>query len=103
MRFMLIYKPGSEQSKPSDPERFVAVGNLIGEMAQSGVLLATDGLLPSSHGARLRISGDGIFTLTDGPFTEAKELIGGFAIVRVNSKDEAIEHAKRFLSITGQG
>jgi hypothetical protein len=78
------------------------MGKLIEEMAKAGVLLATDGLQPSSKGARVRISG-GKFTVTDGPFTEAKELIAGYAIVQVKSKEEAIEWAKRFLKVMGEG
>jgi hypothetical protein len=71
-------------------------------MAKAGVLLTTDGLQPNSKGARVRISG-GKFSVTDGPFTEAKELIAGYAIVRVKSKEEAIEQAKRFLTLMGEG
>jgi uncharacterized protein YndB with AHSA1/START domain len=79
-----------------------ALGQLIEEMAKAGVLLATDGLQPSSKGARVRISG-GKFTVTDGPFTETKELIAGYAIVQARSKAEAIELAKRFLTVMGEG
>jgi len=78
------------------------MGKFIEEMAKAGVLLATDGLQPSSKGARVRVSG-GKFTVTDGPFTETKELIAGYAIVQVKSKDEAIEQAKRFLKLMGEG
>jgi hypothetical protein len=78
------------------------MGKFIGEMAAAGVLLATDGLLPSSKGARVRRSG-GKLTVTDGPFTEAKELIAGFAIVQTTSKAAAIDLAKRFLEIAGDG
>jgi hypothetical protein len=78
------------------------MGKFIEEMARSGVLIATDGLQPSSKGARVRIS-DGKFTVTDGPFTETKELIAGYAIVQARSKQEAIELAKRFLKVVGQG
>jgi hypothetical protein len=66
------------------------------------VLLATDGLLPTSLGARVRRSA-GKVTVSDGPFTEAKEVIGGFAIVQLNSKEEAVELAKHFLAIAGDG
>ena len=66
------------------------------------MLLATDGLQPSSKGARVRIS-DGKFTVTDGPFTETKELVAGFAIVQAKSKQDAIELAKRFLKVVGEG
>jgi hypothetical protein len=102
MRFMMLYKPGYESDAPPTPENMEQVGKLIEEMAKAGVLLATDGLQPSSKGARVKISG-GKFTVTDGPFAEAKELIGGFAIVRLSSKQEAIEHAKRFLAVMGEG
>jgi hypothetical protein len=67
-------------------------------MTSKGILVETGGLMPSSTGARLRLSG-GKVTVTDGPFAEAKELIGGYAIVQVNSRDEAIQLAKRFLQI----
>ena len=78
------------------------MAKLIGELKQSGVLLSTEGLLPSESGARVRSSG-GRLTVTDGPFAEAKELIAGVALVRVTSKAEAVELAKRFLTIAGGG
>jgi hypothetical protein len=67
-------------------------------MRKSGVLVSTGGLYPSAKGARLRLSG-GKITVTDGPFTETKEMIGGYAIVRVNSKEEALELSRRFMQI----
>ena len=78
------------------------MGQLIDEMARAGVLIATDGLQPSSKGARVRLSG-GKFTVTDGPFTETKELVAGYAIIQVKSKEEAIELTKRFLKVVGKG
>jgi hypothetical protein len=102
MRFMMLYKPGKESNAPPSQEEMAGVGQLIQEMARAGVLIATDGLQPSSKGARVRIS-EGKFTVTDGPFTETKELIAGYAIVRAKSKQEAIELAKRFLTVMGQG
>jgi len=102
MRFMMIYRSGVDTDTPPTPEEISTMGQFIGEMASTGVLLATDGLQSSSKGSRVRIS-NGDFTVTDGPFTEAKEVIGGFAIVQVESKDEAIYWAKRFLSVVGQG
>ena len=96
MRFMMIYKPADtkdmEAGVPPTQDEIVKMGTFIDEMAKSGVLLATDGLQPSSKGARVRLSG-GKLTVTDGPFTETKELIAGFAIVQVKSKREAIELA----------
>jgi hypothetical protein len=106
MRFMMIYKPADTQDMeagvPPTEEHMAVMGKFIGEMAAAGVLLATDGLLPSSKGARVRRSG-GKLTVTDGPFTEAKELIAGFAIVQTTSKAAAIDLAKRFLEIAGDG
>jgi hypothetical protein len=69
---------------------------------KSGELLATEGCLPTALGARVRLSG-GTVTITDGPFSEAKEVVGGFAILQANSKNEAIEMVKRFLKVAGDG
>jgi hypothetical protein len=102
MRFMMLYKPGKETDAPPSEREMAALGQLIEEMAKAGVLLATDGLQPSAKGARVRISG-GKFTVTDGPFAETKELIAGYAIVQAKSKAEAIEWAKRFLKVMGEG
>jgi len=78
------------------------MGKLVEEGFRSGVLLATEGCLPSANGARVRIL-NGKLTVTDGPFTEAKELIAGFAIVQAKSKDEAIDITKNFLKVVGDG
>jgi hypothetical protein len=102
MRFMMLYKPGRESDAPPTQQEITAMGQLIGEMAQAGVLIATDGLQPSSKGVRVRIT-DGTFTVTDGPFAETKELISGYAIVQARSRDHAIELAKRFLQVVGEG
>jgi hypothetical protein len=102
MRFMMLYKPGRETDAPPTEQEIMEMGRFIGEMAKEGVLLATDGLQPSSKGARVRIT-NGKVTVTDGPFTETKELISGFAIVQAKSKAEAIELAKRFLQTVGEG
>ena len=103
MRFMTIYKPGREDSGPPSPEHMAKMGEFIAELAQSGVLLYTDGLQSSSKGARVRIDDNGNFKVTDGPFAETKELVGGFAIIQTKSKEEAIELTKRLLSVTGEG
>ncbi len=78
------------------------MGQLITDWMKSGVLLATEGCLPSALGARVRRSGDK-FTVIDGPFTEAKEIIGGFALIQTKSKEEAIEYTQRFLQVAGDG
>lgn len=78
------------------------MGKLIEEAKKAGWLIATEGCLPSAAGARVRLS-DREFLVTDGPFAETKELIGGFAIIQANSKQEAIEHTKYFLEVAGGG
>jgi hypothetical protein len=78
------------------------MGKLIEDMTKAGVLLATEGCLSSSKGARVRIK-SGEFTVTDGPFPETKELVAGFALIQAKSKAEAIEWTKRFLSVAGEG
>jgi hypothetical protein len=75
---------------------------LIEESMKAGVLLATEGCLPSALGARVRRTGEKI-TVTDGPFTDAKEVIGGFALLQAGSKEEAIALAKQFLDVAGDG
>jgi hypothetical protein len=78
------------------------MGKLVDEGFKSGRLLATEGCLPSAKGARVRLS-EGKFTVTDGPFTESKELVAGFALIQADSKAEAIEYAKQFLQLAGDG
>ncbi len=101
MRFLSIYKT-VERTTPPTPEEMATMGKLIEEGMKAGWLLGTEGCLPSALGARVRRS-EGKITVTDGPFTEAKELVGGFAILKADSKQEAIELAKNFLSMVGQG
>jgi hypothetical protein len=100
MRYMLIAMANkeSEDGCAPKPELMGAIGKLMEDMAKSGTLLEVGGLAPTSKGARLRLS-DGKVTVTDGPFTEAKEVIGGYAIVQVESKAEAIELSKQFLQV----
>lgn len=102
MKFLCIYKPSKPEGTPPTQQEMEQMGKLIEEQMKSGVLLATEGCLPSAKGARIRFSG-GKFTVTDGPFTESKELVAGFALIQANSKAEAIEHTKKFLKIAGDG
>jgi hypothetical protein len=97
MRFMAMVK-SAENSGPPPKELMDAISKLGEEGTKTGVLVETGGLLPSSAGARIRLSG-GKLTVTDGPFTEAKELIGGYAIYEVKSKQEAIEWTSRFMQL----
>lgn len=101
MRFLTIYK-AAESGVPPTAEHMAAMGQLIDEMTSAGVLLATEGCLPSALGARVRRSGERV-TVTDGPFTESKELIAGFALIEASSKEHAIELTKRFLAVAGDG
>ena len=101
MKFLSIYKT-IERSTPPTPEEMATMGKLIEEGMKAGWLVATEGCLPSALGARVRRS-SGHVSVTDGPFTEAKEVVGGFAILKVNSKQEAIELARQFLKVAGDG
>ena len=102
MRFISFYRPGKEADTPPSRQKMDALGRLIDEMSQAGVLIATDGLQSSSKGARVQISG-GMFSVSDGPFAETKELIAGYALIDAESKSEAVSWAKRFLSAMGEG
>lgn len=101
MKFLSIYKSVERNAPPSQEEMSV-MGKLIEEGMKAGWLLGTEGCLPSALGARVRKSA-GAVTVTDGPFTESKEIVGGFAILQANSKEEAIQLAKDFLKVAGDG
>lgn len=98
MRFMMMVTGDSdyEAGRPPSPALMAAIGKVTEESTRSGALVETGGLLPSSRGARIRAS-RGRLKVTDGPFTEAKEIVGGYAILRAGSKEEAIELGRRFL------
>jgi hypothetical protein len=100
MRFMAIVKPGKdyEAGKPPSPELMAAMGKLAQEQQELGVFVTGGGLLPSSQGHKLRMTA-GKITVTDGPFAETKEVIGGFAILNYASHAEAIAGARRVLQI----
>jgi hypothetical protein len=102
MKFLCIYKPGKPEGTPPSHQHMENMGKLIEEMTKSGALLATEGCLPSAMGARVRMSG-GQFSVTDGPFTESKEIIGGFALIKADSKEHAVELTKKFLQVAGDG
>jgi hypothetical protein len=101
MKFLSIYKT-VERNAPPSQEEMAKMGKLVEEGMKAGWLLATEGCLPTALGARVRNS-NGKVTVTDGPFTEAKEVVGGFAILRANSKQEAIQLARDFLQVAGEG
>jgi hypothetical protein len=96
MRFMMLVKLSDESesyaSAPDDPD---AMSRYNDELARAGVMLSGEGLLPSAKGAMVRFGPGGRTTVTDGPFAEAKELVGGFWLIEVSSKEEAVEWARR--------
>jgi hypothetical protein len=96
MRFMMLIKADkdSEAGKMPGEDLLVAMGKYNEELINAGVMLAGEGLHPSSKGARVRFAG-GKTTVIDGPFAETKELVAGFWMIQVKSKEEAIEWAKR--------
>jgi hypothetical protein len=96
MRFMMIMFPGAKAEGGSlpDPKAMAAMMKYNAELTKAGVLLALDGLQPTSKGARVSFKG-GKPTVTDGPFAEAKELVGGYWMIQVKSKEEAVEWARR--------
>jgi hypothetical protein len=101
MRFLSIYKT-AERTTPPTPQEMATMGKAIEEAMKAGWLLATEGCLPTTLGARVRRS-EGKLTVTDGPFTESKEVVAGFAILKAASKEEAIELARNFLLIAQDG
>jgi len=109
MRVMVIVKATKEAEAEDNPfdvegaaEMFEAMGKYNEELVKAGIMLAGDGLKPSKFGKRIHFNGTKR-SVTDGPFAETKELIAGYAIVQAKSKKEAIELAKRFLSVMGEG
>jgi hypothetical protein len=102
VRYMSLIKvdpAGVPEGGPSE-ELQTEMGKLIEEMSKAGVLLDTAGLAPLEQSTRVQLSG-GKLTVVDGPFTEAKEFVGGYALMQCRSKEEAVEWAKRFLIIHG--
>jgi hypothetical protein len=102
MRFLCLYKSAKAEGTPPTDGHMAEMGKFVEESFKSGTLLATEGCLPIALGARIRKT-NGNFKVTDGPFTEAKEIVGGFALIQAKSKEEAIEHAKAFMNVAGDG
>ncbi len=103
MKFLgyTIGDPSAPMPEPS-PDLYQRMGEFVEEATKAGVLLATGGVAPLNDGVKVSYH-NGEFTVLDGPFTEAKELIGGWALMECRDKDEAIEWTKRFLTIAGEG
>ena len=109
MRFMIIVKATKESEAEEGPAGTVPDDNLMADMAayhedlqRAGVLLDGNGLTPSSKGFRIRYDG-GKRTVIDGPFAEAKELVAGYTLIQVKSREEALEWARRFPNPNGEG
>ena len=102
MRFLCLYKPMKEEGAPPTLDDMAEMGKFVEEMMKTGKVLATEGCMPSEKGARVRLT-NGKITVVDGPFTEAKELVAGFALLQAESKEEAIEFTRQFLHVAGDG
>lgn len=100
MRFLSLYR--SPEGVPPTPEKMAAIGALMDTWTKAGVLLSAEGCLPSAMGVRIRQSA-GTHTVTDGPFTESKEVIGGVALIEAETREQAIELIKEFMRAAGDG
>ena len=92
----------SAPTPPPSPELFERMGRFMEEATKAGVIVATGGIAPTAMGSKITLA-DGAFTVVDGPFAEAKELIGGGALLECRDLDEAVEWSKRFLCVIGDG
>jgi hypothetical protein len=99
MKFLMTYEPTVKE--PPTPEKMAALGKFTEESAKAGILVLTGGLQKPTKGTHLKLA-DGHFTV-DGPYAETKELIDGFALIDVKSLDEAVEVARRFMTVAGDG
>jgi hypothetical protein len=97
MRFMMLVKSGENSGLPPK-ELMDAIAKLSEEANKKGTMIASGGLAPTAMSTRVRVS-RGQLTTTDGPFTEAKEVVGGYAVFELKSKEEALEGAKRFMEL----
>jgi hypothetical protein len=102
MRFISIFTHEPISRSPTEAE-MAAMGKLIEDAMKEGWLLSTEGVSFGSKGVRVHRSETGKITVTDGPFTESKEVLGGYALLKANSMEEIVAHTNRFLSVAGQG
>jgi hypothetical protein len=99
MRYMMFIKHTEDYRNKEVPAAlYEAMGEFVGAGFKSGAIIDTAGLKPTSDGSRVRLSGRKI-TVTDGPFTESKEVIGGYALMEMKSKTEALEYARKFMDL----
>lgn len=102
MRFLSMIRINENGGQVPNEQLMNDMGKLIADMTREGVLIRTAGLRPTREGARVRLH-NGKLAVVDGPFTETKEVIGGFAILEAPSLQAAVEHTKRFLRVHGDG
>jgi len=104
MRFLgyTLANEADQPTTPPSPDLYERMGVFVEGATKAGVIVATGGIAPTSEGAKIELN-DGEFTVIDGPFVEAKELVGGWALMECRDRDEAIEWSKRFLSVLGAG
>jgi hypothetical protein len=100
MRYLSMIRIDEKSGKEPSEQLMQDMGKLIEEMTRAGTLITTAGLRPTSEGVRVRLR-NGKVSTTDGPFTETKEVIGGYAVLEAKSMQEAIELTKRFLRVHG--
>jgi hypothetical protein len=103
MRFFgyTLGDPSAPMPAPT-PELYARMGEMVEEATKAGVIIATGGFAPADEATKVSLA-DGTYTVTDGPFSEAKELIGGWALIETRDRDEAVEWTKRFLGVIGYG
>jgi hypothetical protein len=104
MRFLgyTLANEAEVPAQPPSPELYERMGRFVEEATKAGVIVATGGIAPTSEGSRIILKG-GEYTVVDGPFVEAKELVGGWALMECRDLSEAIEWSKRFLGVLGEG
>jgi hypothetical protein len=103
MRYISFFTHEKKHNVPPTQAEMAAMGKLIEEGMKSGWLIATEGVQFGQEGVRIHKKKGGEITVTDGPFAEAKEVIGGYALLRANSKAEVVELSRKFLNVVGQG
>lgn len=101
MRFLSMVRIDETAARAPGEQLMADMGRLIEELTRSGQLVSTAGLRPSAEGVRVRLQRGGGLSVLDGPFTEAKEVVAGYAILEAQSREEAVELAKRFLAVHG--
>ncbi len=104
MRFLgyTLSDESAMPTEPAPPELYEQMGRFVEEATKAGVIVATGGLAPTAAGAKISLK-DGKYTVLDGPFVEAKEIVGGWALMECRDLSEAVEWSKRFLGVLGEG